>query len=467
MFGRVRLGGSPLVTLTSLHIAYIVITVAVLAALLLKKEIVLPCALGILIIGYLYKKGSLIGAVQTLNNAIIHSCIELLSIIVVIALVVAMSHAMIAVGADQMLMRPVGRIIRTRNTAFWAIGLAMLIVSWLIWPSPAVALIGALLLPVASRVGLPAIWAAVAMNLFGHGAGLSSDFFIQGAPDITATAAGVDTVTVMRASLPLWAVMCITTFAVAFFLMHRDLKQNPSLATVELHDFSRTIERPRLAIAIAVLIPAALLFDVGLMVRFGITGGDATALVAGTALILMSVTTIADHGVRNALEIATDHLRDGFIFAIKIFAPVIVIAGFFFLGSESFAQTVLGPDARGLLSDIGLWLAEHVPLSRASIAVLETAVGAITGLDGSGFSGLPLCGSLAQTFAATGSVDVATLAALGQISTVWVGGGTIIPWGCVPVAAICGIKAADLAKKNLIPVVCGLAATTITAIILM
>lgn len=455
-----------MVTLTSLHIAYIVITVAVLAALLLKKEIVLPCALGILIIGYLYK-GSLIGAVQTLNNAIIHSCIELLSIIVVIALVVAMSHAMIAVGADQMLMRPVGRIIRTRNTAFWAIGLAMLIVSWLIWPSPAVALIGALLLPVASRVGLPAIWAAVAMNLFGHGAGLSSDFFIQGAPDITATAAGVDTVTVMRASLPLWAVMCITTFAVAFFLMHRDLKQNPSLATVELHDFSRTIERPRLAIAIAVLIPAALLFDVGLMVRFGITGGDATALVAGTALILMSVTTIADHGVRNALEIATDHLRDGFIFAIKIFAPVIVIAGFFFLGSESFAQTVLGPDARGLLSDIGLWLAEHIPLSCASIAVLETTVGAITGLDGSGFSGLPLCGALAQTFAATGSVDVATLAALGQISTVWVGGGTIIPWGCVPVAAICGIKAADLAKKNLIPVVCGLAATTITAIILM
>ena len=466
MSGRVRLGGSPLVTLTSLHIAYIVITVAVLAALLLKKEIVLPCALGILIIGYLYK-GSLIGAVQTLNNAIIHSCIELLSIIVVIALVVAMSHAMIAVGADQMLMRPVGRIIRTRNTAFWAIGLAMLIVSWLIWPSPAVALIGALLLPVASRVGLPAIWAAVAMNLFGHGAGLSSDFFIQGAPDITATAAGVDTVTVMRASLPLWAVMCVTTFAVAFFLMHRDLKQNPSLATVELHDFSRTIERPRLAITIAVLIPAALLFDVGLMVRFGITGGDATALVAGTALILMSVTTITDHGVKNALEIATDHLRDGFIFAIKIFAPVIVIAGFFFLGSESFAQTVLGPDARGLLSDIGLWLAEHVPLSRASIAVLETAVGAITGLDGSGFSGLPLCGALAQTFAATGSVDVATLAALGQISTVWVGGGTIIPWGCVPVAAICGIKAADLAKKNLIPVVCGLAATTIAAIILM
>lgn len=455
-----------MVTLTSLHIAYLLITAAVLCALLLKKEIVLPCALGILIIGYLYQ-GSLIGAVQTLNNAIIHSCIELLGIIVVIALVVAMSHAMRAVGADQMLMRPMQRLIRTRSAAFWIIGLSMLVMSWLIWPSPAVALIGALLLPVAARVGLPAIWAAVAMNLFGHGAGLSSDFFIQGAPDITATAAGVDTVSVMQASLPLWTVMCVTTFTIAFVLMRRDLRHSPVHADIRPHAADQTIARPRLALAVAILIPSALLFDVVLMVRLGITGGDATALVAGTALILMAVTTIADHGVKDALEVASDHLRDGFIFAIKIFAPVIVIAGFFFLGSESFAQAVLGADATGLLDDIGLWLAEHVPLSHASIAVLETTVGAITGLDGSGFSGLPLCGALAQTFAASGSIDVPTLAALGQLSTVWVGGGTIIPWGCVPVAAICGIKASDLAKKNLIPVVCGLAATTLAAILLM
>ena len=127
-----------MVTLTSLHIAYIIITVAVLAALLLKKEIVLPCALGILVIGYLYQ-GSIVGAVQTLYKAIINSCIELLGIIVVIALVVAMSRAMVASGADQMLMRPVCRIIRTRNSAFWAFGFAILIMSWLIWPSPAVA----------------------------------------------------------------------------------------------------------------------------------------------------------------------------------------------------------------------------------------------------------------------------------------------------------------------------------------
>src|SRR5699024_10334612 len=190
-------------------------------------------------------------------------------------------------------------------------------------PPPAVALLAALLLPVAARVGLPALWAAVAMNLFGHGAGLSSDFFIQGAPDITATAAGVDTASVMKASVPLWGIMCVTTIAVAFWMMRRDLKQNPTFSSAEeLYDFSDAPQRSRLAAAVAILIPTAFLIDVVLMVRLGITGGDATALVAGTALILMAVITIANHGLRAALEVSADHLRDGFIFAIKIFAPV-------------------------------------------------------------------------------------------------------------------------------------------------
>ena len=103
----------------------------------------------------------------------------------------------------------------------------MLIVSWLIWSSPAVALIGALLLPVAGEVGLPAIWAAVAMNIFGHGAALSSDFFIQGAPAISSKAAGLDVTEVMKASIPLWGVMCIVTIGVATYMMIQDTKKNP------------------------------------------------------------------------------------------------------------------------------------------------------------------------------------------------------------------------------------------------
>ncbi len=229
----------------------------------------------------------------------------------------------------------------------------------------------------------------------------------------------------------------------------------------------KEIQKPRLARLVAVLMPLSFICDIFIMIKFKINGGDATALVAGTALILTCVITILDKGIGQALEKATDHIKEGFKFAIKIFAPVIVIAAFFFMGSEGFAQKVLGENATGLLNDIGLWISTHVPLSKLTMILAETSVGVITGLDGSGFSGLPLVGSIAQTFSSMGNIHIASLAALGQLVTVWVGGGTIIPWGVIPVAAICGIEATDLARKNLIPVLCGFGATIIVAMFLV
>ncbi len=453
--------------LTSLHIAYIIITIIILVALLFKKEIVIPCVAGTLIIGFIYS-GSIVKSVQILNNALINSCIELLSIVIVIALVVSMSKAMIDLGADEIMIRPVRKIIKNNKLAFWIIGFTMLIVSWLIWPSPAVALIGALLLPVAGEVGLPVIWAAVAMNIFGHGIGLSSDFVIQGAPSITAAAAGIDANAVMKASIPLWLTMSVVTASVAFFMMLREMKLNKGAeATVKKALVIKEIQKPRLARLVAVLMPLSFIGDIFIMIQFKINGGDATALVAGTALILTCVITILDKGIGQALEKATDHIKEGFKFAMKIFAPVIVIAAFFFMGSEGFAQKVLGENATGLLNDIGLWISTHIPLSKLTMILAETSVGVITGLDGSGFSGLPLVGSIAQTFSSMGNIHIASLAALGQLVTVWVGGGTIIPWGVIPVAAICGIEATELARKNLIPVLCGFGATIIVAMFLV
>ncbi|MFA9379736.1 MAG: hypothetical protein ACERKO_01630, partial [Acetanaerobacterium sp.] len=169
----------------------------------------------------------------------------------------------------------------------------------------------------------------------------------------------------------------------------------------------------------------------------------------------------------SSLDDITDMIKDGFIFAIKIFAPVIVIAAFFFMGSGEMAAKTLGDGAPSILSDLGFFMADIAPLSKAPIAIMQTLIGVVTGLDGSGFSGLPLVGSLAQTFSLATGANIATLAALGQMVTVWVGGGTIIPWAVIPVAAICNVKAGDLARKNLIPVLCGLGATLIVAMFLI
>lgn len=456
-----------MVTLGVLHYVYILMTVVIITALLFKKEIVLPCIIGVLLMGFA-SSGSIISTIQIMYNSLVASGSEFLGIIVVIALVVSMSKSLGAIGADELMIRPFQKVIKSQKIAFFVVGFVMLIASWFVWPSPAVALVGALLLPVALKAGLPAIWAAVAMNLFGHGIGLSGDYFIQGAPAITAKAAGIDTTEIMAASVPLWLVMSIVTIAVAFFMFLKDMKKSPvEQAAEQVAEVQSKVEPTKFAYLMAVLTPVAFVVDVILMIVFKIVGGDATALVGGTAVIIMSVIIIGKGKILDSLDEITDMVKDGFIFAIKIFAPVIVIAAFFFMGSGGMAAKILGEGAPDILTDLGMFMANLVPLAKAPIAIMQALIGVITGLDGSGFSGLPLVGSLARTFSTASGANVATLSALGQIITVWTGGGTIIPWGVIPVAAICNVKAADLARKNLIPVLCGMGATLIVAIFLI
>jgi hypothetical protein len=206
--------------------------------------------------------------------------------------------------------------------------------------------------------------------------------------------------------------------------------------------------------------------DVLFLYLYQIRGGDATALIGGTAAVIMCIAALLQFGF-DSLEKITDYIRDGFMFGIKIFAPVVVIGGFFFLGSEGTAKVILGEQATGLLTDLGYALAASVPLGRVPVAFIQLIIGAITGLDGSGFSGLPLVGSLSQTFGSAIAVDKGTLGALGQLASVWVGGGTVVPWGLIPVAAICGVDPMELARRNFIPVVLGLLGATVMAIFLM
>lgn len=456
-----------MVTLGILHYIYIIMTVVIIAALVLKKEIVLPCIIGVLLMGFA-SSGSIIKTIQIMYNSLVASGSEFLGIIVVIALVVSMSKSLGSIGADELMIRPFQKVIKSKKVAFFAVGFVMLIASWFIWPSPAVALVGALLLPVALQAGLPAIWAAVSMNIFGHGMGLSGDYFIQGAPAITAKAAGISTTDVMAASIPLWVVMSGVTLAVAFIMFLRDMKKTPAQQVIEqASEFKPAVEPTKFAYLMAVITPLAFILDVVLMVIYNIVGGDATALVGGTAVIIMSIIVIGKGDILASMDELTDMVKDGFIFAIKIFAPVIVIAAFFFMGSGEMAAKILGDGAPNILSDLGMAMANAVPLAKAPIAIMQALIGVITGLDGSGFSGLPLVGSLAQTFSLATGANVATLSALGQIVTIWTGGGTIIPWGVIPVAAICNVKAADLARKNLIPVLCGMAATLVVAMFLI
>ena len=60
-------------------------------------------------------------------------------------------------------------------------------------------------------------------------------------------------------------------------------------------------------------------------------GGDATALVGGTAVLILGVIALVAHRNRG-LEKVTSYLIEGFMFGFKVFGPVIPIAAFFYLG---------------------------------------------------------------------------------------------------------------------------------------
>lgn len=455
-------------TIGTLHLVYLVMTLLIITALLFKKEIVLPSVVGIFLMG-LFFTGHPIKAIQVLYNALVVAGGEFLGIIVVIALVVSMTKTLATIGADELMIRPLKNAIHSNKVAFFVVGAVMLVASWFIWPSPAVALVGALLLPFALRAGLPAIWAAVAMNLFGHGIGLSSDFFIQGAPSITAKSAGIGPTDIMVASVPIWLVMSVVTIAVAFVMFLQDLKKNPQMAVVDLAttESESKVKITTFSYVMAVVTPLAFVLDVFFMITLNIVGGDATALVGGTAILIMTAILIGKGDLMDSLDEITDKFKEGFIFAIKIFAPVIVIGGFFFLGSGEIAAKIMGEGAPNILNDYGMYLAGIAPLAKFPVVIIQALIAVVTGLDGSGFSGLPLVGSLAQTFSVATGANIASLAALGQVITIWVGGGTIIPWGVIPVAAICNVKPADLARKNLIPVLSGLAAAVIVTMFLV
>jgi len=197
-----------MVELTLLHWIYVIMVVVILAIMVMRKDTVIPCIAGIFLLG-LAGSGSITGAIRAIFNSFIVAGNELLGIIFVISLIVAMSKMMESIGANVLMVSPFSRLIRNPDIVFWSIGLIMLLTSWFFWPSPASALVGAVLLPVGLKAGLPAIGVAMAINLFGHGIALSSDYIIQGVPTITATAAGVEVVDVMVKGIPLVMVMGI------------------------------------------------------------------------------------------------------------------------------------------------------------------------------------------------------------------------------------------------------------------
>ena len=456
-----------MVTLTLIHYVYILIIIMIIVIIALKKDVILPCILGIGVIGYIFT-GNFLKAVQIIYKSVVVSSKEFIEVIIVIALVNAMSSALTDMGADELIIKPIKKLMINKTMSFFVLGFTMTLISWFIWPTPAVVFIGALMVPAAIKSGLPPVWAAVVLCIFGNGVALSSDFVLQAAPSITAKTANLpNPLGIIKASLPFWGIMSIVTITTAFILMKKD-KNTEIKVNVETIKTKNLMQQQPIGLkVIALTTPLAFIIDIIFINKFRLQGSESTALIGGTAALVMVITSIVHTGIKTSLGEVTKYIKSGFTFGISIFAPIIIIGAFFFLGSESTATDILGNGASGILSDIGIYAASRIPLSKYSVVGIQTAVSTLLGLSGSGFAGLPLVGTLAHTFSNAINIDKEKVAAFGQVITIWIGGGTIIPWSVVAAAGICKVEPFEVARKNIMPVTCGIVASVILALIIL
>ncbi|MFD6442493.1 hypothetical protein ACFWDG_22525 [Peribacillus sp. NPDC060186] len=459
--------------LTALHWIYVVFIALIIGFMVKRRDTTLICIIEIFLLA-LVATGSLASSISGIFNSFIFAITELMPTILIISIIVAMSTVLTKSGINDVMIAPFAKFIKNPTLAFWIIGIVMMIISWFFWPSPAVALLGAVLLPFALRAGLPALGVAMAMNLFGHGIALSGDFIIQAAPKLTADAAAIPVGDVIAASIPLVITMGVVTTFSAFIFLKRDIKlgrikSSENEEIVQDQTFSENLLTMGQKKFFAIFIPVAFLLDVVALSILKLQGGDATALVGGTAVFILLILSLVAHKQQGP-EKSTSYLIQGFQFGFKVFGPVIPIAAFFYLGDSGFTQIIgdyLPKTSLGIVNDLGAALAASVPLTKEIAAVTLTGIGAITGLDGSGFSGISLAGSVAKLFGTAIGSGTATLTALGQITAIWVGGGTLIPWALIPAAAICNVSPFELARRNLLPVTIGLVVTTIVAMFLI
>ncbi|GAE30937.1 hypothetical protein [Halalkalibacter hemicellulosilyticus] len=473
--------------LTLAHWLYFIGTCLIILTMLFRQNVVVPALLMTFIIGVVYSQSFLDG-IHVIFNANLTAARELFHIFLIIAIMTSLLQALKSIGSDEQMIVPFQKIMNNGHWSFWIIVFVTYALSLFFWPAPAVPLIGALLIPVAIRSGLPPLATAIAVSLAGHGMALSSDFVLQVAPGLSASTSSVISATVVAdRSL----ILSLITGAIALTIVYLVTRKNivaPSNENLiiwektgekgaKVDDDHLIIKKGPHSKWFAFIVPLTFLAIVIYVILATFTSvvptmrdGSGASLIGGTAIILLLlIAGVRDY--KKSLQEVSDHLINGFVYSFKVMGLVIPVAGFFFIGSSNYAASILRVNEESsptFLFDLVQASQSFIPDNALFTGFGILLLGMISGLDGSGFSGLPLIGSLAEAFSATSGVDAATLASIGQVGAIWVGGGTLVAWS--PIIAIAGfarISVIDLVRKSFFPVVIGLSIETLFGLLFL
>lgn len=457
--------------LSAAHWVFLAVTIAMIFAMAVRRGVIILAMAGIVTLALLSPHAGTtmidkaVFAAQSMFRAAIVGGSHLFDTILLVGFLGALLHLLREEGIDKVMAAPFARAMRGRTSAFLSLTAASLFFSLFFWPTPAALMIGACLLPAALRAGLPPVAAGMAISMAGHGMALSGDPVIQAAARITGAPGGLAPSMILPVGTILGAVLGIVALGVALARSGRTQPSAP--APIAAPDAAPPTRRQ---IMLAIIVPV-LLLGTALLSAFRpaetANDGTAVALLGGMAVVLLILTCCVQHGT-HALDHIVDMMTEGFFLVIRIFAPVVPVLGFFMIGDMASAPQILGDGAPGLIPGIAAhWALNGLGWSVA-LPAMVVAVGAVAGRDGVAFTGLPLAGAVAVMLSGGDAQRAAILASLGQVITIWVGAGVLLPWsGVRTVAAEAGLTREALAQANRLPVIIGIAAATIVATVLL
>src|SRR5260370_9820691 len=177
------------VTITAAHWVYLAGVLAVVLTMVLRANVVVPSIIATFAVALVWTH-SPVSALGSIFNASFVAAKELFNIFLVIALITSLLNALKSLRSDVLMVQPFRTVMTNGHTAFLVLSAVTYVISLFFWPTPAVPLVSAVLLPAAIVAGLPPLAGAMAIAIAGQGMALSSDYVNGVAPGISAKAAG-------------------------------------------------------------------------------------------------------------------------------------------------------------------------------------------------------------------------------------------------------------------------------------
>lgn len=439
-----------MITLT--HWIFLAFVLIIVFTLIWRKPPVLAAAIGLFAVGIVHSKEP-IGAIQISFRALSLAAENLLSIILLIGVVVGLTQLLKDTGADQVIVGPLLHLKRI-NSVYWLVGISMWGLTSLIWPTPAISLLGAVIVPALKKAGVNPLGLALSLTLFGEGIGLSGDYIIQGAPNLLSKATGIPVAVLLNASIPVVLISGLFAVTTGSILIKTRLpfsKEALPFRKKEAVQSSKGLNKLEnmhnsKIMALIVILSYGLMLSFMLFLK--IRGDGASALIGGCTFMILCIGVIIKDQ-RKAFVSFVEYLKQGFRFSIGAFVPIVIMSSFFFLGTKSGYQQILHVDGLGFFNDFAYSLSKIIPLSKWTVGGFIIMMAVLGAMDGSGFSSLPLVGGISIALSQAAHLSPIPFAVLGQIAGIWTG-AALIPWGFSYVTAtVTEVDSNDLFRLTL------------------